>query len=97
MMKTTYAGPMLALVLVAGCSAAPMSKPVNPTQPTSGPDTCNAAAYQGLVGQDAVVDLSLPDPKRTYRLGDPVTKDFNPARLNIKLDDTDTIIAIDCG
>ncbi len=97
MKKVTYAGPLMALLLAAGCTGTPMSKPAGTTQPASGPDTCNAAAYQHLVGQDAVVDLSLPDPKRTYRLGDPVTLDFNPARLNIKLDDTDTIIAIDCG
>ncbi|MGC1505204.1 MAG: I78 family peptidase inhibitor [Sulfitobacter sp.] len=89
--------PLMALVLVAGCAVAPNSKPASPAQPASGPDTCNASAYQSLVGQDAVVDLSLPNPKRTYRLGDPVTSDFNPARLNVKLDDTDTIIAIDCG
>ncbi|KHA50683.1 MAG: I78 family peptidase inhibitor [Sulfitobacter geojensis] len=97
MKNVFYAGPVMALVVVAGCTAAPMSKPAGTAQPASGPDTCNAAAYQNLIGQDAVVDLSLPDPKRTYRLGDPVTTDFNPARLNIKLDDTDTIIAIDCG
>jgi hypothetical protein len=86
--------PIIALLLVAGCGTAPNTG----QQPApAGPDTCNAGAYQGLIGQDAVVDLSLPDPKRTYRLGDPVTLDFVPERLNIKLDDTDTIVAIDCG
>lgn len=89
-------GPLMAGLLVAGCGAvqAPGS---SAAQKTGRPDTCNAVAYQNLIGQDAVVDLSLPEPKRSYRLGDPVTSDFNPARLNIKLDDTDTIIAIDCG
>ena len=85
---------ILAVLLLAGCSAG--QAPQRSTE-TAGADTCNAAAYQGLIGQDAVVDLSLPEPKRTYRLGDPVTTDFDAARLNIKLDDTDTIIAIDCG
>ncbi len=81
--------------MVAGCGTT--QAPTQRTASSAGPDTCNAAAYQNLIGQDAVVDLSLPEPKRTYRLGDPVTTDFNPARLNIKLDDTDTIVAIDCG
>lgn len=86
---------MVSLVLLlSGCGTgqAPQS-----TRPSGGDGTCNAAAYQNLIGQDAVVDLSLPDPKRTYRLSDAVTMDFNPVRLNIKLDETDTIVAIDCG
>ena len=62
-----------------------------------GADTCNAAAYAGMVGQDAVVALSIPDPKRQYRPEDPVTSDFNPARVNVELDDTDVIVAIKCG
>lgn len=96
-MKTMkIAGPLMAGLLVAGCNAVPASNNA-PAQRVSGPDTCNAGAYQSLIGQDAVVELSLPEPKRSYRLGDPVTTDFNPARLNIKLDDTDTIVAIDCG
>lgn len=86
--------PLLITALLAGCSTAPA--PQKPGTP-AGPDTCNASAYQSLIGQDAVVDLSLPEPKRTYRLGDPVTLDFNPKRLNVKLDETDTIVAIDCG
>ena len=85
---------IMAGLLAAGCTA---TQTPPPGVPVAGQDTCNAAAYQNLIGQDAVVDLALPEPKRTYRLGDPVTMDYNPARLNIKLDQTDTIIAIDCG
>lgn len=84
---------IMAGLLAAGCTTAQ-----GPTgSPDGTQDTCNAAAYQNLIGQDAVVDLALPEPKRTYRLGDPVTMDYHPARLNIKLDQTDTIVAIDCG
>ena len=62
-----------------------------------GADTCNAAAYAGLIGQDAVVALQIPDPKRSYRPDEAVTQDLNPARVNIVLDDTDVITAITCG
>lgn len=62
-----------------------------------GADTCNAASYAGMIGQDAVVALSIPDPKRQYRLGDPVTMDFNASRVNIILDQTDVIVDIKCG
>lgn len=63
----------------------------------SGADTCNAAAYAGLVGQDAVVALQIPDPKRSYRPDEAVTQDLIPARVNVVLDDTDVITAITCG
>ncbi len=82
------------LLLVAGCTTGPA--PVR-NAPPAGQDTCGAAAYQSLIGQDAVVELSLPEPKRSYRLGDAITQDFVPARLNLILDDTDTITAIRCG
>lgn len=86
---------MVSLVLVAGCSAAPAPEP-EPEQDTL-PDTCNAAKYQSLVGQDAVAGQSLPDPKRIYGLNDMVTLDYDAARLNVKLDDAGKIAAIDCG
>lgn len=89
-MKYTW----IALLLVAGCTTAP--SPGREAAPAAG-DACGASAYQNLIGQDAVVELSLPEPKRSYRLGDPVTQDFVPERLNIVLDDTDTITAINCG
>ena len=84
----------MAVVFLAGCGGVVST---SSAPKTSGADTCNAAAYAELVGQDAVQALSLPDPKRSYRLDEPVTLDFVEERLNIKLDDTDTIIAIDCG
>jgi len=63
----------------------------------SGPDTCGAAAYQDLIGKDAAASLALPEPKRAYRPDEAVTTDINPARLNVQLDDTDTIVAVTCG
>ena len=62
-----------------------------------GPDTCNAASYAGMIGQDAVVALSIPEPKRQYRLGDPVTMDANPNRTNIVLDAEGKIAKVTCG
>jgi hypothetical protein len=85
----------MTLGMLAGCGSV-VSTGNAPSKP-AGADTCNAAAYAELVGQDAVQSLALPDPKRSYRLDEPVTMDFVAERLNIKLDETDTIIAIDCG
>lgn len=86
---------MMSALALAGCGA---TVPGNgPRQAPVGADTCNAVAYQGLVGQDAVVALQIPDPKRSYRPDEAITQDFNPARVNVVLDDTDVITAITCG
>ncbi|WP_299027102.1 I78 family peptidase inhibitor [uncultured Sulfitobacter sp.] len=82
-------------LLLAGCGAS--LAPTTGSAPANAPDTCNAAAYQGLIGQDAASSLALPEPKRLYGPNDAVTSDFNAARLNVQLDDTDTIIAVTCG
>ena len=87
---------ILAAVFLAACSPQQTNGP-SAKASSGGADTCNAASYAGMIGQDAVVALSIPDPKRQYRLGDPVTLDFNPARVNVELDDTDVIVAIKCG
>jgi hypothetical protein len=82
-------------LLLAGCGAA--VAPVATGQRANTPDTCNAAAHQGLVGRDAASSLALPEPKRLYGPNDAVTTDFNPARLNVQLDEIDNIVAITCG
>lgn len=81
------------LLLLAGCGApTPQS-----TATANAPDTCNAAAHQQLIGQEAATSLTLPEPKRLNGPTDPVTTDFIANRLNIQLDDTDNIVAITCG
>ena len=94
MMKST--GALLGALALAGCGALPAGNS-NAAARSSGADTCNAAAYQTLIGQDAVVALQIPDPKRSYRPDEAVTQDFNAARVNVVLDDTDVITAITCG
>lgn len=86
---------ILAALFVAGCGSA-----ITPTvngAPAGGADTCNASAHQGLIGQDAASSLALPEPKRLVGPTDAVTTDFNPARLNVQLDEIDNIVAITCG
>ena len=86
---------ILAAGLLAGCATQTPDR-TGPI-PDGAEDTCNAAAYANLVGQDAVAALQIPEPKRQYRLGDPVTMDYRAERLNVVLNDTDTITAITCG
>ena len=79
------------LALMGGCVAV--------TEPATDPqDVCGASGYQSLVGANiAVVSLPADLNDRVIRPGDAVTMDFNPERINFRLDDTGRIIAIDCG
>lgn len=62
-------------------------------------DACGAAALQGLAGQDRSVlaAMTLPNPTRVIEPGMAVTMDYNPARLNIWLDEGGRIDKIMCG
>jgi len=64
---------------------------------TPGPDTCNASAYQYLLGQEPSAADVLPQPKRVFHISDAVTMDHVEERLNVKIDDSGTIGAITCG
>jgi hypothetical protein len=68
-----------------------------PTSRSAAPEACGAENYQNLIGQDAAAALALPDPKRVYRTDEAITQDFVPTRINVQLDDTDTIFAVTCG
>lgn len=82
---------VLGVLALAGCGG-PRVLPLTP-----GPDTCNAAAYQYLLGQPRAAADVLPQPKRVYHITDAVTMDHQPERLNAVLDDSGTIGAITCG
>ena len=90
---------LIGAVVLAGCGAATTGGGGNgaAAQRSNGPDTCYAARYAALVGQDAVTALQIPEPKRSYRPDEAITLDANPARVNVVLDETDVIMAITCG
>ena len=85
------------VVALAGCGGAIGTGGGSNTPRTSATDTCNAAQYAEFVGQDSVVTLTIPEPKRSYRTDEAVPTDFDPKRVSVVLDETDVIIAINCG
>ncbi|MEQ6203128.1 I78 family peptidase inhibitor [Sulfitobacter sp. HNIBRBA2951] len=99
MRNATLTAPLFAALLLAGCGGAltPTLSGAAKAPAPNAPDTCNAAAYQTLIGSDAAQALSLPEPKRLVGPDDAVTSDFQPNRLNVALDDTDTIVGVTCG
>jgi len=66
--------------------------------PVSGQDTCNAAPYANLIGQDATAleRVLLLGQVRIIRTGQPVTKDFRPERINFSIGPENRIISITC-
>jgi hypothetical protein len=84
-----------AALFLAGCGATMPPAVSGPVAGTS--DACAASAHQDLIGRGAAASLVLPEPKRVYGPSDAVTTDFIADRLNVQLDDTDTIVAVVCG
>lgn len=84
---------LLILIALAGCS---MTEPPLPPQLE---DTCGAADFANLIGQDATAleKTLLLGPVRVIRPGDAVTMDFRPDRINFKIAENETIRTIDCG
>ena len=81
--------PLLLLPLLAACA---------PGGALPGPDACGASGYRGLVGQPlAAVTLPAALNDRVIRPGTPVTMDYDPTRLNLRLDAEGVIVAVDCG
>lgn len=62
-------------------------------------DSCGAGALQGLIGQGAgVLDgRQFTGPVRVVRPGMAMTMDYNPARLNVQVDDKNLIERAFCG
>lgn len=71
--------------------------PGEPAAPAAPPD-CQAAGFQGLVGQPKAVLGQMLFPAGTRIIGahDPVTADFNPARLNVEIGHNDRIAKVAC-
>ncbi len=70
---------------VAGCEVTPQAT-----------TTCNAQNWQELVGQpEAAVHAALGN-LRIVRAGAPVTKDFNPDRLNAEIDENGRVTRFAC-
>ncbi len=84
--------PLFWLLAVCACAEP------GPSAATGG-DGCGAAAYGDLIGQpvSAFAARQGTGTVRIIRPGQPVTKDYNPARLNVMLDAQDRIIRMRCG
>ncbi|MDQ2095999.1 I78 family peptidase inhibitor, partial [Rhodalgimonas zhirmunskyi] len=62
-------------------------------------DSCDAAPFRRLIGKpDSVFHvMDLPETVRLIHPGTPVTRDHRPARVNIEIDASGTIVKVWCG
>lgn len=105
MTRKLMPGAVAALALLAGCAA-------NPSGPSggAGPDTsappqaCNADKAESAVGKQVSPELveeyrkqSGSETARALRPNDVMTLEYNPQRLNLRTDDQDIVISVNCG
>jgi hypothetical protein len=73
------------MVVLSGCTAA-----------QSVETTCNADNWKDLIGQPEAAVHSVLGNLRIVRPGEPITKDFNPSRLNAEIDSTGHVTRFAC-
>lgn len=106
-MLTTRLTPVLIGLLLAGCSgmhSAPSPDPAPPPPRVDAGGECGAEGVESRIGHaySEALDAALRDASgatvmRVIRPGEAVTLDHRPERLNVHLDEADTITAVDCG
>lgn len=86
--------------LLAACAATPEET----AKPTAGDGRCDAEAVQHFVDQRITAEMAEKAREeagakhlRVIQPNQPVTMDYNPQRLNIDIDDDDSIIRLSCG
>ncbi|WP_421701464.1 I78 family peptidase inhibitor [Aliiroseovarius sp.] len=86
------------LLLPLSLALAACQSPAAGPAPLDFTPTCGADRLQGLVGQDAgiISEIEINAPLRVIHPGMAVTEDYNPARLNIAVDENGIITRVWC-
>lgn len=72
---------------------------VTPPDMTGPEGSCNANAFNGIIGQNVNTILveAIEGPVRVIRPGQMITMDFRANRLNIELDEIGKVARVWCG
>lgn len=86
---------MTIVAVVSACAAPQETLPL----PSTGPQACNAAASQSLIGSHVgAVSFAAGANVRVVCTTCPATRDYRPDRLNVRFDQaTGRIEKVDCG
>ncbi|MEM1235838.1 MAG: I78 family peptidase inhibitor [Pseudomonadota bacterium] len=92
-----YLAPLLAVATLCACAVT--DSPSTSEADAAAGAACGADELQRLIGlgQEELLKEEILGPVRTIRPGDAVTADFMANRLNIVLDDTNTVTRVNCG
>lgn len=96
---------LIAVLSLAACvETAPTLPPIDAGNPAPNPvppaaDTCGAAGLQVLKGQSVALfeSQARSGPSRVLRPGQPMTMDYNEARVNVEVDNQGRITRAFCG
>lgn len=101
-MRFTHLSSLALLAVLAGCSS--VDTPEQAGQPANLDGRCNAEAVQNLLGQTVTRELvdqaqsqAGAQTTRVLSPGDAVTMDYNSQRLNIDIDEAESIVRLTCG
>jgi len=97
--------PVTALaLLLAGCAGSPLTDAPSSNATGSSAEACDADKAESAVGQRANSGLveqyrKLAGAKtaRALRPHDVMTMEYDPTRLNLRLDDNDVVISVNCS
>lgn len=89
----------LAFGALLGCSPTPKDTPVINPLPSTLDDTCGAARFAGIIGQDAFVLQRgfRPGEIRIIQPGTVASQEYVPERLSFIIGFNNTIRRITCG
>ena len=105
MTRALILGSILAAATLAGCASGTpsTSAPATPSR-SDNPQACNAEQAEAAVGQKATPDLlenyrqqSGSQLARILRPRDVITMEYNPLRLNLRVDEQDMVTSVNCG
>ena len=93
----TLIRPLTALAAALTLGACVEGGAIPPVAPAE--DTCGAAGFQDLVGQDVlpVLATTFTTPIRIIRPDEAVTMDFMAERLNFRVDRNEIVQSVTCG
>src|SRR5690606_13731121 len=109
MTRTLIFGAVLAAAALAGCASGTQGTGSDTSAPAPSPSTangqqCNADVAESAVGQKANSQLletyraqSGAKLARILRPRDVITMEYNPQRLNLRVDEQDMVISVNCS
>ncbi|NYT84039.1 I78 family peptidase inhibitor [Pollutimonas harenae] len=110
MTRTLIFGAVLAVATLAGCASGTQGTgsdtfdPASASSSSTNNQQCNADLAESAVGQKATPELletyrdqSGAKQARILRPRDVITMEYNPQRLNLRVDEQDMVISVNCS